>query len=146
MCSGAADLYIELYWIVYHLLDGGDGITEHPSSCMVLSPLGRAATKLCHPDFLGEEGHNICVLLNEAYEVLSDEHARAEYNLKLEEGLKDEEDDFTGKPLSKWMPSIRPKSATTQDPYERRAVFVGERIVAVEKPVSLCSTCCLDGC
>ena len=29
----------------------------------------RAATKMCHPDFLGDEGHNICVLLNEAYEV-----------------------------------------------------------------------------
>ena len=29
----------------------------------------RAATKECHPDFLGDAGHNICVLLNEAYEV-----------------------------------------------------------------------------
>lgn len=29
----------------------------------------RAMAKECHPDYLGDEGHNICILLNEAYEV-----------------------------------------------------------------------------
>ena len=36
---------------------------------MMCTYSNRSATKVCHPDFLGEEGHNICVLLNEAYEV-----------------------------------------------------------------------------
>ena len=26
----------------------------------------RGIAKECHPDYLGEEGHNICILLNEA--------------------------------------------------------------------------------
>lgn len=29
----------------------------------------RSLAKECHPDYLGDEGHNICILLNEAYEV-----------------------------------------------------------------------------
>lgn len=30
----------------------------------------RSLAKACHPDILGDaEGHNICILLNEAYEV-----------------------------------------------------------------------------
>ena len=31
----------------------------------------RSLAKECHPDYLGDEGHNICILLNEAYEVRS---------------------------------------------------------------------------
>lgn len=30
----------------------------------------RALAKECHPDYRGEEGHDICILLNEAYEVI----------------------------------------------------------------------------
>jgi hypothetical protein len=29
----------------------------------------RSTCKECHPDFMGDRGHNICILLNEAYEV-----------------------------------------------------------------------------
>jgi len=29
----------------------------------------RSLAKECHPDYLGDQGHNICILLNEAYEV-----------------------------------------------------------------------------
>ena len=29
----------------------------------------RSTCKECHPDFMGDAGHNICILLNEAYEV-----------------------------------------------------------------------------
>jgi hypothetical protein len=29
----------------------------------------RSMAKECHPDYLGDKGHNICILLNEAYEV-----------------------------------------------------------------------------
>ena len=61
------------------------------------------------PDFLGEEGHDICILLNEAYATLSDPITRDLYNHKLEQTLVDYEDDFTGNPLSKWMPTVNPK-------------------------------------
>lgn len=119
---------------------------------------------MCHPDFLGDEGHNICVLLNEAYEVswaranglrravelgasqqvltwllimvgilfsthsracllmsrqvLSDEEQRVAYNGKLEEALKDEEDDYTGG-YTREMQSlfaISLEGATPEDP------------------------------
>lgn len=61
------------------------------------------------PDFLGDEGHDICILLNEAYATLSDPISRDAYNQKLEQTLVDYEDDFTGNPLSKWMPTVNPK-------------------------------------
>ncbi|GAX75511.1 hypothetical protein CEUSTIGMA_g2954.t1 [Chlamydomonas eustigma] len=86
----------------------------------------RTLAKSCHPDFLGDEGHDICILLNEAYSVLSQPSARAEYNQKLEQTLSDYEDDYTGLPLSKWMPTANPRMAKHEDPNESRAVFVDE--------------------
>jgi hypothetical protein len=59
------------------------------------------------PDFMGEEGHDLCILLNEAYDTLSNPDLRAAYNAKLEQTLIDFEDDYTGKALSKWMPTIK---------------------------------------
>jgi len=38
--------------------------------------------KLCHPDVAGNDGQEMCVLLNDAWETLSDEKAREEYNSK----------------------------------------------------------------
>ncbi|GFH15287.1 uncharacterized protein HaLaN_11486, partial [Haematococcus lacustris] len=86
----------------------------------------RTLAKTCHPDFAGDEGHDLCILLNEAYDVLSDPQQRERYNARLEQALKDEEDDYTGKPLSKWMPELRPAMAKHKDPHESRAVFVDE--------------------
>lgn len=31
----------------------------------------RGLAKSCHPDFLGQKGHNICILLNEVSEQMS---------------------------------------------------------------------------
>jgi hypothetical protein len=56
----------------------------------------RSLAKECHPDYKGEAGHNMCILLNEAYETLMDEGARSAYNAKLELALADEEDTYTG--------------------------------------------------
>lgn len=86
----------------------------------------RALAKECHPDFLGEKGHNICILLNEAYDTLSDLDLRAKYNTQLEQALQDTDEEYTGLPLSKWMPTIAPRMAKNEDPGETRAVFVDE--------------------
>ncbi|GFR47094.1 hypothetical protein Agub_g8664 [Astrephomene gubernaculifera] len=91
----------------------------------------RSLAKECHPDYLGEKGHEICILLNEcvnvqAYQILSDPDSRQRYNLRLEQALVDEDDNYTGDPLSKWMPTIQPCMAKNTDPAERRAVFVDE--------------------
>ncbi|PNH05136.1 DnaJ subfamily C member 4 [Tetrabaena socialis] len=71
----------------------------------------RSLAKECHPDYLGDAGHNICILLNEAYDTLSDPESRSTYNTKLEQALIDDGDNYTGQPLSKWMPSIKPSMA-----------------------------------
>jgi len=73
-------------------------------------------TKECHPDIYGDDGHNMCILLNTAYETLSDENSRAAYDRKLMSARMDEEVGFTGEPVSKWC--------GPQD--ETRAVFVDE--------------------
>lgn len=41
---------------------------------------------------------------------------------------QDEGDAYLGEPLSKWMPSLRPKMAKNEDPHESRAVFVDENV------------------
>lgn len=85
----------------------------------------RAMAKVCHPDISGDEdGHNMCILLNEAYTTLSSPVSRSEYNRALDEALEDEVDGYTGKPLSKWMANTR--MGKNKDPNESRAVFVDE--------------------
>ena len=77
--------------------------------------------KECHPDVSEDEdeGHQMCVLLNEAYEILSDPTSRALYDAELEQQRQDEEDAFTGNPYSKW-------TTRYAEPGETRAVFVDE--------------------
>ena len=86
----------------------------------------RALAKACHPDFLGDSGHDICILLNEAYDTLYNEEARRTYDRKLEQALIDFEDDFNGLARSKWMPTVNSRMAKHEDPHENRAVFVDE--------------------
>eukprot|EP01025_Chloroclados_australasicus_P004085 TRINITY_DN10988_c0_g1_i1.p1 TRINITY_DN10988_c0_g1~~TRINITY_DN10988_c0_g1_i1.p1 ORF type:complete len:359 (-),score=41.76 TRINITY_DN10988_c0_g1_i1:208-1284(-) len=87
----------------------------------------RKQAKVCHPDFTGEAGHNMCILLNEAYETLSNMQLRGAYNAQLEIALRDERDGYTGQPLSKWIPDVQPSMAKHEDPEESRAVFVDEQ-------------------
>jgi ferredoxin len=55
-----------------------------------------------------------------------DPDARAAYNSRLEAALSAAADRYSGKPLSKWIPSLKPKFAKNADPEESRAVFVDE--------------------
>lgn len=75
----------------------------------------RSLQKRCHPDIAGPAGHDMAIILNEAYSVLSDRNSRLAYDkehAKIEE-LKG----YTGKPLySTWL---GPET-------EERAVFVDE--------------------
>ncbi len=84
----------------------------------------RSIAKVCHPDISGDESMNMCILLNEAYTVLSDPEQRSEYNRMLDEALEDENDGYTGQMLSKWMAGTR--MGKNEDPNETRGVFVDE--------------------
>ena len=53
--------------------------------------------KECHPDLAGDEGHNMCVLLNSAYDTLSDETDRYNYDVKLHKARADASDGFSGR-------------------------------------------------
>ena len=69
------------------------------------------------------DGHDLCVLLNEAYTTLSSDTRRATYNTVLQAALDDANDDFTNKPLSKWLVGHKLGKAA---PGETRGVFVDE--------------------
>lgn len=84
----------------------------------------RSIAKVCHPDISGDESMNMCILLNEAYTVLSDPEQRSEYNRMLDEALEDENDGYTGEMLSRWMANT--KMGKNEDPNETRGVFVDE--------------------
>lgn len=55
--------------------------------------------------------------------MLMDPLQRQLYNTSLDEALDDEDDGYTGKPLSKWMAN-HPTFGKNGDPAESRAVFV----------------------
>jgi DnaJ-class molecular chaperone len=69
---------------------------DDDAPCDEIKRAYRAMAKECHPDYMGDVGHDICILLNEAYETLMDEGARAAYNAQLETALADEDDGYTG--------------------------------------------------
>lgn len=55
-----------------------------------------------------------------------DADARAAYNARLEAAVSAAADRYSGKPLSKWIPQLKPAFAKNADPDESRAVFVDE--------------------
>ncbi|KAE8662296.1 hypothetical protein F3Y22_tig00113548pilonHSYRG00067 [Hibiscus syriacus] len=75
----------------------------------------RSLQKRCHPDIAGPTGHDMAIVLNEAYSVLSDPGSRLAYD--KEQAKMAELRGYTGKPLySVWLGSES----------EQRAVFVDE--------------------
>ncbi|XP_072966177.1 chaperone protein dnaJ C76, chloroplastic [Typha angustifolia] len=75
----------------------------------------RALQKRCHPDIAGPAGHDMAIILNQVYSLLSDPISRFAYD--QEQAKLTEFRGYTGKPLySTWCGSE----------YEERAVFVDE--------------------
>ncbi|GAB4839610.1 hypothetical protein Ancab_029133 [Ancistrocladus abbreviatus] len=75
----------------------------------------RSLQKRCHPDIAGPPGHDMAIILNEAYAVLSDPNSRLAYD--KEQAKTSQLRGYTGKPLySAWFGSES----------EQRAVFVDE--------------------
>eukprot|EP01025_Chloroclados_australasicus_P040582 TRINITY_DN4246_c0_g1_i1.p1 TRINITY_DN4246_c0_g1~~TRINITY_DN4246_c0_g1_i1.p1 ORF type:complete len:341 (-),score=31.14 TRINITY_DN4246_c0_g1_i1:599-1621(-) len=108
--------------INYYELLGVNQDADSPSIKMAY----RAMAKQCHPDYMGDTGHRISVLLNEAYMILSNEDSRKLYDVDLFEALSDEDIAYTGQSLSEWLPQSNPLEAKNEDPNERRAIFVDE--------------------
>ncbi|XP_068461997.1 chaperone protein dnaJ C76, chloroplastic [Phaseolus vulgaris] len=75
----------------------------------------RSLQKRCHPDIAGPAGHDMAIILNEAYAILSDPNARFAYD--KEQAKSSEFKGFTGRPIySVWRGSES----------EQRAIFVDE--------------------
>lgn len=75
----------------------------------------RSLQKRCHPDVAGARGHDMAIVLNEVYSLLSDPAARLAYD--QEQAKRSEFLGYTGRPLySAWFGGEG----------ERRAVFVDE--------------------
>ena len=88
----------------------------------------RQKAKLCHPDLphIGDEGQDLCVLLNEACRVLTDEVERAAYDFSLEEDNEVLNDGYTGMPLSKWCGPGHKRTRSEHEDDAKEAVFVDE--------------------
>jgi len=102
----------------------------------------RSRARICHPDLAGEEGHEACVVLNEAYATLMDDELRENYEAEAvefdyyEEGnpfaeaLK--EHPYTGQPLSRIVPLDDEENMMEKDDLKvqaeqiNKAVFVDE--------------------
>ena len=56
----------------------------------------------CHPDKSGDDGHDLCIMLNEAYAILKDPISRELYDAELAIQREDDQDEFTGSAYSKW--------------------------------------------
>ncbi|KAF3794972.1 DnaJ-like protein [Nymphaea thermarum] len=95
---------------LYELL----GVDPH-SDQSVIREAYRSLQKRCHPDVAGPAGHDMAIILNQAYSLLSDPLSRFLYD--QEQAKTVEFDGYTGKPVySVWMGSEK----------EDRAVFVDE--------------------
>ncbi|KAK1438007.1 hypothetical protein QVD17_03808 [Tagetes erecta] len=95
---------------LYDLL-GVDSSSDHSA----IKQAYRSLQKKCHPDIAGIAGHDMAIVLNEAYAVLSDPLSRFDYD--KEQAKVADFKGYTGKPVySVWYGSES----------EQRAVFVDE--------------------
>lgn len=95
---------------LYDLL-GIDSSSDHSQ----IKTAYRTLQKRCHPDIAGPAGHDMAIILNEAYSLLSDPNSRLAYD--KEQAKMAELRGYSGKPIySVWFGSES----------EQRAVFVDE--------------------
>ncbi|KVH95830.1 DnaJ domain-containing protein [Cynara cardunculus var. scolymus] len=95
---------------LYDLL-GVDSSSDH----LTIKQAYRTLQKKCHPDIAGVPGHDMAIILNEAYAVLSDPLSRFSYD--KEQAKVADFKGYTGKPIySVWYGSES----------EQRAIFVDE--------------------
>lgn len=88
---------------VYCTLRGGVGQVPIAASRKEVKQAYYNLAKECHPDYLGEPGHNACILLNEAYEVLTDPEQRNWYDFRLDRAKQEMGDGYTGeRPLHRF--------------------------------------------
>ena len=106
----------------------------------------RERARVCHPDVAGSEGHEACVVLNEAYATLMDDELREAYQVERVfgagvrgmSGLRDAQDlpsdigaalrrtPYTGEPLSKVVGRDHFACKIETDEQAAKAVFVDE--------------------
>uniref|UniRef100_A0A0D9ZSE4 J domain-containing protein n=1 Tax=Oryza glumipatula TaxID=40148 RepID=A0A0D9ZSE4_9ORYZ len=101
-------------WVKEYDLYGLLGV-ERSSPQSEIKAAYRSLQKRCHPDVAGAKGHDMAIVLNEVYSLLSDPAARLAYD--QEQAKQSEFVGYTGKPLySAWFGGEA----------EQRAVFVDE--------------------
>jgi len=82
--------------------------------------------KICHPDVAGEDGEEVCILLNDAYEVLSDSAKKAAYDKEVSIQVKNPDSntsleavvDTDNRPVWKW--TSKAGNSTTRPTYTGR--------------------------
>merc|ERR1711977_218756 len=122
---------------------------EHGAAPEVVKQAYRNRARKCHPDIAGEDGHEACIYLNEAYATLMDDELRRSYDRERTEfgsqfsGLKDvmkkaefaaalTKTPYTGEPLSKQVDSSHFACKVDKEDLENQArqlqksVFVDE--------------------
>ncbi|XP_076903177.1 chaperone protein dnaJ C76, chloroplastic-like [Bidens hawaiensis] len=110
VCKAAASGHSITDFDLYDLL-GVDSSSDHTE----IKQAYRSLQKKCHPDIAGLAGHDMAIVLNEAYAVLSDPLSRFSYD--KEQAKVADFKGYTGKPIySVWYGSES----------EQRAVFVDE--------------------
>eukprot|EP00747_Dinoflagellata_sp_TGD_P187955 gnl/TRDRNA2_/TRDRNA2_46169_c0_seq1.p1 gnl/TRDRNA2_/TRDRNA2_46169_c0~~gnl/TRDRNA2_/TRDRNA2_46169_c0_seq1.p1 ORF type:complete len:398 (+),score=72.11 gnl/TRDRNA2_/TRDRNA2_46169_c0_seq1:68-1261(+) len=96
---------------LYQLLD-----VSHDASLGEIKKAYRKLAKSCHPDIAGSEATDLCVMLNNAFQTLSDPMLRSVYDSEMQ-AYSLIEDGYNGQPLSRW----------NEDPSgKQRGVFVDE--------------------
>jgi ferredoxin len=109
----------------------------------VIKQAYRERARVCHPDVAGEDGHEACVYLNDAYATLMDDDLRASYNFSRGqfeadyEALRDvmvssefvealSKVPYTGDPLSKSVEPGHFACKITREDQLNKSVFVDE--------------------
>ena len=97
----------------------------------------RRRAKACHPDLAGDEGHEVCIVLNEAYSTLMDDGLREAYDVERQKETEIVDVDnpfaeilrdvpYTGEPLSDWCDPTQDGCCIDKEDQLAKGVFVDE--------------------